>query len=59
MVRDLNHFDVAIVGGGLAGLMRADVLADALANDPSLDLRVAIIDPEQMPSGARHLRRGV
>ncbi|NDE16838.1 hypothetical protein EBZ80_18085 [bacterium] len=46
MVRDLNHFDVAIVGGGLAGMMRADVLADALANDPSLDLRVAIIDPE-------------
>jgi|GEM_PF-160099 len=46
MVRDLNHYDVAIVGGGLAGLMRADILADALANDPSRDLRVAIIDPE-------------
>ena len=42
MVLNLTDFDVIIVGGGLAGLMQADILAD----DPSPDLRVAIIDPE-------------
>ena len=42
MVPNLTDFDVIIVGGGLAGLMQADILAD----DPSPDLRVAIIDPE-------------
>lgn len=42
MDADLMDFDVIIVGGGLAGLMQADILAD----DPSMDLRVAIIDPD-------------
>ena len=42
MVLNLTDFDVIIVGGGLAGLMQADILAD----DPSPDLRVAIIDPD-------------
>jgi len=42
MVPNLTDFDVIIVGGGLAGLMQADILAD----DPSPDLRVAIIDPD-------------
>lgn len=42
MVSDLTDFDVIIVGGGLAGLMQADIIAD----DPSETLRVAIIDPE-------------
>jgi lycopene beta-cyclase len=42
MVSNLTDFDVIIVGGGLAGLMQADILAD----DPSPDLRVAIIDPD-------------
>lgn len=46
MVRDLEmpgkNFDVVIVGGGLAGMMHADFLAD----DTSPDLRVAIVDPD-------------
>jgi lycopene beta-cyclase len=42
MVAHLTDFDVIIVGGGLAGLMQADILAD----DTSQDLRVAIIDPD-------------
>jgi lycopene beta-cyclase len=42
MVSNLTDFDVIIVGGGLAGLMQADILAD----DPSMDLKVAIIDPD-------------
>ncbi len=46
MVGDMNHFDVAIVGGGLAGLMRAEVLADEMAADTDKDIRVAIIDPD-------------
>lgn len=42
MVHNMTDFDIIIVGGGLAGLMQADILAD----DPSPDLRVAIIDPD-------------
>ncbi|NBQ52301.1 MAG: hypothetical protein EBU49_01795 [Proteobacteria bacterium] len=42
MVVAVSNFDVVIVGGGLAGLLHADMLAD----DPSTDLRVAIIDPD-------------
>lgn len=45
MVRDVEtsekNFDVVIIGGGLAGMMHADLLAD----DPSPDMRVAIVDP--------------
>ncbi len=37
----MEHFDVAIIGGGLAGLM----VADHLAESPNSELRVAIIDP--------------
>lgn len=36
-----NIFDLVIIGGGLAGMMQADFIAD----DPSPELRVAIIDP--------------
>lgn len=42
MVSDLMDFDVIIVGGGLSGLMQADILAD----DPLKSLKVAIIDPD-------------
>jgi lycopene beta-cyclase len=46
MVRDVDmpgkSFDVIIVGGGLAGMMHADLLAD----EKSPDFRVAIIDPD-------------
>jgi len=42
MVPGLSELDVIIVGGGLAGLMHADILTDS----PQANLRVAIIDPD-------------
>ncbi|MBU6376812.1 MAG: hypothetical protein KGQ59_12495, partial [Bdellovibrionales bacterium] len=41
MITTVEHFDIAIIGGGLAGLMTADLLAES--TDPQL--RIAIIDP--------------
>ena len=37
----MHHFDIAIVGGGLSGLIRADLLS----RDPNHNLKIAILDP--------------
>jgi len=38
----VQHFDIAIVGGGLSGLIHADLLSES----PDLGLAIAIIDPD-------------
>lgn len=37
----MRHFDIAIIGAGLSGLVRADILSDS----PNRNLTIAIIDP--------------